>query len=457
MDFDPGTGSDDTFGITVAKGATLTLDLQWAEPWNGVATDLDAFLLDSKGKPLEVEVGSERFVGAADDNLSSQRPVEVLQWENDTGASAKVQLAIDDCRSTCNPEVKSTATPRLKFAVLENGRGVTETEYPESAAGDVVGPTVFGHAGATGAIAVGAVRYDAKAEAERYSSRGPVHHYFGPVLGTGAATTIDAAIPKPDLAATDCGATTFFARLEAGIWRFCGTSAAAPHAAAVAALMWQANPAAGAAAVRAALTGTTHPVGTAAASAVGAGLVDAYGAVAALALPPQITITKAPAPLSRSRRPVIEFSANRPVAFSCEVDGGPAQPCASPFGVPAALADGSHGIAVSGVDLAGRVGTNGTATFTVDTRAPRTRIAKHPPKLLRTRGRSARARFRFAANEAGVSFVCKIDRGLLRFCGGKISRRFGQGRHLVQVRSRDLAGNVDRSPAVFHFRVKRLG
>ena len=31
------------------------LDLQWAEPWYGVQTDLDAFLLDSEGKPLEVQ------------------------------------------------------------------------------------------------------------------------------------------------------------------------------------------------------------------------------------------------------------------------------------------------------------------------------------------------------------------------------------------------------------------
>ena len=37
-------------------------------------------------------------------------------------------------------------------------------------------------------------------------------------------------ISKPDIAATDCGVTTFFAQIQAkaGNWRFCGTSAAAP-------------------------------------------------------------------------------------------------------------------------------------------------------------------------------------------------------------------------------------
>ena len=124
--------------------------------------------------------------------------------------------------------------------------------------------------------------------------------------------------------------------------------------------------------------------------------------------------------------------------------------------VPAALPDGGHAIAVSGVDLAGRVGGS-TASFTIDTRPPRTRIARHPPKLLRIHRRRVRASFRFAADEAGVTFVCKVDRGLPRFCGRRISRRFGAGRHVVQVRSRDRAGNVDHSPAAFRFRVERLG
>ncbi len=38
-------------------------------------------------------------------------------------------------------------------------------------------------------------------------------------------------LDKPDVAASDCVATTFFAQLVGSTWRFCGTSAAAPHAA----------------------------------------------------------------------------------------------------------------------------------------------------------------------------------------------------------------------------------
>ncbi|HSK49832.1 MAG TPA: S8 family serine peptidase, partial [Solirubrobacterales bacterium] len=265
MDFDPGAGSDNAFGITVAKGATLTLDLQWAESRGGVRSDLDAFLVDSGGSLIEVDdgEGGEVPAGGYDDDVAQQRPVEVFQWENDTAAAAEVRLVVARCTGVCNPQATPGLTPRLKFILLQNGGGVTAIEYPQSSGGDVVGPTIYGHAGASGAIATGAVRFNNSAAPEPFSSRGPVTHYFGPVDGALAAPPIaPTTIAKPDLAATDCGATTFFAQLVAGVWRFCGTSAAAPHAAAVAALIRQADPAAGQAQVRAALTATARPVGT---------------------------------------------------------------------------------------------------------------------------------------------------------------------------------------------------
>ena len=61
-----------------------------------------------------------------------------------TGSPARDQPLL--WRRSCNKTASTTAKPRVKVRSLENGGGVSETEYPKSAGGDVVGPTVFGHA-----------------------------------------------------------------------------------------------------------------------------------------------------------------------------------------------------------------------------------------------------------------------------------------------------------------------
>lgn len=451
MDFNPGPGgpNDETFGITVPAGGELSVDLQWAEPWFGVKTDLDAFLLDEEGKVLEVE-GTP--VGSTEDNVgSSQEPFEYMAWEN-PGTTQEVQLVINRFDGL---------TPRLKLALV-NGDAL-RIEYPESSGGDVVGPTIFGHAGAASAIGVAAVPFFSNSAPEKYSSRGPVTHYFGPVTTTSPAPALSSAqvISKPDLAATDCGRTTFFASFRSlpigtpPAWHFCGTSAAAPHAAAVAALMRQASPGLSPAQVRSTLMATARPVGTFGADAVGSGLVDAFRAVAAVAPPPTITITERPPAVSKERMPRVGFTADRPVAFACAVDGGPFQPCTTPLVPLAPLADGEHGVVVRGIDVVGMTGTSETVLFTVDTTAPRTYFRRHPRKVIRTRHRKARATFRFGANEEGVTFVCRVDGGLPRFCPEAFSRRFRIGMHSMRVTARDTVGNVDATPAVYRFRVKR--
>jgi hypothetical protein len=441
MDFDPGAGADQRFGVTVESLQTLKVDLQWAEPWFGVGTDLDVFLLDEEGKLLEFE---------HQDNVGeSQRPFEFLAWKN-PGPEQEVTLVVNRF---------SGDEPRLKLAILENGSGVSGIEYPVPAGEDVVGPTIFGHSGAERAISVGAVPFDESAKPEEYSSHGPVTHYFGPVSGAAPAAPLPSpqTIPKPDLVATDGGANTFFGQLKAGVWRFFGTSAAAPHAAAVAALVHQGNPGASAAEVRADLASTARPVGAFGPEAVGAGLIDADAAVNLLALPPRIAIAAPPAPLSRERRPTIAFLANRPAVFGCSVDGGAPSPCASPFTVPFDLADGEHSIEVTGTDLAGRTGSSGRVLFRIDTRAPETSIATHPRKLIRTRHRRVKAVFSFRADESDVSFLCQIDKGAPQPCGARLARRYTLGRHILRVAAQDRLGNADPSAAVFRFRVKRIG
>jgi subtilisin family serine protease len=440
-DFDPEEpGVDRTFNFTIPAKGELAVDLQWAEPRGGVAADFDAYLLDNAGNVVD----ESTF-----DNVSTtQRPFEFIQVENTATEPATGRLVIS--------RVSGSGEPVLKFVQLGNSEP-TETQYETSSAGDTFGPTVFGHAAAKGAISVGAVRFDTTTAPEQFSSRGPAVNHFGPVLGPAPALPLVSpeTVAKPDLVASDGGVNTFFGQFLGGGWRFFGTSAAAPHAAAVAALALQANPGAAPAQIRAALSSTARPVGIFGPEAVGAGLIDAHAAVNSLALAPATTITRAPAALSRVRQPSFEFAANRPASFTCAIDGL-ATACSSPFTWPQGLVDGGHTLVVSGTDLAGRVGTSPAVSFNVDTVPPRTRIVAHPPKQLLTRSR-ARATFRFRSSEGGNDFRCKIDKKAYRKCGKRLVKRFPVGPHVLRVKARDAVGNLDPSPAVFRFRVVFAG
>jgi hypothetical protein len=405
MDFNPGLGTDRTFGITVEPGEVLTVDLQWAEPWFGVNSDLDAFLLSATGKLLTSSF--EENAGAS----GTQRPVEVLQWENDSATEMEktVQLVVNRF---------SGGSPRLKFILLQNGGGVSATEYPESSGGDAVGPTIYGHAGAASAISVAATPFDDSAEIEPYSSRGPVTHYFGPVEGTAAAAPLGPPeeVAKPDLAATDCGATTFFAFFSAGAWRFCGTSAAAPHAAAVAALVRQAEPAVLQQTVREAMTATAVPVGAFGVEAAGAGLVDAFAAIGSL-----------PGPIEGGDGP-----------------SGQVPPVEPPPPPPGG----------GGTTVVAPPGENPQPSAPL---VPATQIVKHPPKLVRTAGRSARLVFRFGADQQQSTFLCKVDRAGFGLCPSRFVRGYPLGRHVIRVKAVGATGLLDPTPAVFRFRVLSAG
>jgi subtilisin family serine protease len=408
LDFDPGKSIDKTFGIKVKAGGVLTIDLQWDEPWNGVKTNLDAFLLDSEGRLLEVEPMN---------NLATQEPTEILQWINGSSSTRTVQFVI-------NRFAGSNPGPRLKFGLLENGSGVAATEYPRSTGEDVVGPTIFGHSGSASAVSVGAIGFESKSKPEQYSSRGPVRHDFGPVEGVTPAKPISEELSKPDLVATDCGLTTFFADFVPGEgWRFCGTSAAAPHAAGVAALMLD-EKSGTPAQVRAAMQASALKVGTFGPCSVGAGLIDAAGAIEDL------------------------LSASVPSLEECL----PPEPEAS---VEEAQAPGNWGLEAPPIPPPVTQAPEPEQSKPSLT-PPRTFIRLHPRRIIRTHARTVAVVFRFGSNESGVTFSCRVDGGLFRSCPQRLARRFGIGPHTLRVVAFDAGGNGDRTPAVYRFRVKRI-
>ncbi len=90
-----------------------------------------------------------------------------------------------------------------------------------------------------------------------------------------------------------------------------------------------------------------------------------------------------------------------------------------------------------------------------DTKPPKTRLGAHPRKLLRTTSGRRRVAFRFTSNEPGSRFRCRLDSQPFRFCASPRAYVVRPGRHAFRVAAIDPAGNADRTPALFHFRVQR--
>jgi Ca2+-binding RTX toxin-like protein len=91
----------------------------------------------------------------------------------------------------------------------------------------------------------------------------------------------------------------------------------------------------------------------------------------------------------------------------------------------------------------------------VDRKAPRTKLGAHPAKLLTTTRARRRVVFRFASSERGSHFRCKIDAKPYQPCTPPRAYMVTPGRHTVRIFAIDAAGNPDRSPALFRFRVRR--
>ena len=153
---------------------------------------------------------------------------------------------------------------------------------------------MIGHNGATRAATVAAVPFSNSATVEPYSSHGPLKKCWQPTTATAPPFTPPGAIINPcttktvDFAATDGALNSFFPPGTGPPFRFFGTSAAAPHAAAVGALARQKFPCRTPdeilTAQRSSAVAMGFPVDT-----VGSGLVDAnamLGAISACGTPP---------------------------------------------------------------------------------------------------------------------------------------------------------------------------
>ncbi len=230
-DFDPGAGVDVFQSITVPAGSGFFISLQWDSPFFSVSgppgslNDLDIYILDDPATTV--------LAGSIEDNISgSGDPVEILVFFNPIG-SEQTQFNIMILNFF------GAAPDLMKYVRFDLG----PVGIPQF---DTASGTVYGHANAAGAEAVGAAFYGETPEfgvdpalLEPFSSAGPT-----PILFTLNGTPTFEQRQKPEIVGPDGTNTTFFGQdVEPdGFPNFFGTSAAAPHAAAVAALLKDAEP-----------------------------------------------------------------------------------------------------------------------------------------------------------------------------------------------------------------------
>jgi Ca2+-binding RTX toxin-like protein len=89
-----------------------------------------------------------------------------------------------------------------------------------------------------------------------------------------------------------------------------------------------------------------------------------------------------------------------------------------------------------------------------DRKPPATLLRHHPAALLFASGPRRRVSFAFVASEPGARFRCRLDRQPWRPCRSPRAYLVLPGRHVFHAFAIDAAGNRDRSPATFGFRVR---
>lgn len=223
-DFDPGAGVDIFQRVTIPVGSRISLSFQWDSPFfsaggTGSSNDLDILLFN--------RAGTRVLAGSADPNVGND-PVEIFDFVNDGSLGTEFNIAIGKFAGA-NPGL-------IKYV----GFGDLNINEFNTASG-----TLYGHANARGAQAVGAAFFantpafgTNPATIEPFSAAGTT-----PILFNRAGNRL--ATPdvrlKPEIVAPDGTNTSFFGfdtTADADTFpNFFGTSAAAPHAAAVAALL----------------------------------------------------------------------------------------------------------------------------------------------------------------------------------------------------------------------------
>jgi hypothetical protein len=335
-----------------------------------------------------------------------------------------------------------------------------------------MGPTTFGHNGGADAMSVGASAVPSTA-LNSYSSYGPVTTLFGPVVGVtpAAPLSLPRVLNKPDIVATDCNHTTFFSGAS---HVFCGTSSAAPHAAAIAALLRQKYPTRPTESIDIGITSTGSSLAGATAAMQGGGLINALAANTALASTPapgQPTLSGTdPTSPGASTTPRVKGNAvagstvhlfTTATCSGAPVATGSAAEFASP-GIQVAVALGStttfHATVANAGGISGCSSTSATYTQKFPAppppATPDTILTKVPKHTVNTTRPKAKVSFGFTSTIGGSTFACSMDGKAFTPCASGVTFKLKPGRHTFAVRA-TAGGLTDPTPATYSFKIKR--
>jgi len=226
-DFDAGAGTDSLQTVTVAPNTQVIVVLQWDDPFFSVSgvpgadTDMDIILYSSNGKQV--------IAGGIDNNIGGDS-VEIVGITNSAGVPKTYQIGLE--------HFAGPFPSKIKYVFFGD---MVVNEYATNSG------TSYGHPMAAGGLAVGAARYE---DTPAFGTSPPELEYFSSAGGIEILFNKDGepvSIPlrkKPEIVAPDGGNNTFFGSdyESDGSPNFFGTSAAAPHAAAVAALLKDRDP-----------------------------------------------------------------------------------------------------------------------------------------------------------------------------------------------------------------------
>ena len=272
-DFDPSAAVAQFDLITVGGGTGVPINLSWSDALGASANDYDLFVLNNAGTAVSVS--------STNVQSGTQDPYEQVTSNNTTNRRVVIRQ-------------KAGAANRFLHLSLNGGRMTFNTQ----------GAT-HGHAAASGSCGVAAIAsfsatdfpplgnfgpypnaFSTSDLVEKFSSDGPRKIFFA---GSGAAitpgdfsSTGGQVLQQPAIAAADGVVVTGAGGFQVP---FFGGSAAAPHAAAIAALVKSASPLFTPAQIKTALTTTAIDIETAGTDRdAGFGVVMPYPALQSLAV-----------------------------------------------------------------------------------------------------------------------------------------------------------------------------